>query len=214
MNWKSAIAALGLVALAAQPVAAHEGEAHGDVKSGPEVTNVTIPKADPARVAKAREYFTDLPVITQDGETLRFYTDVLADQIVVVSLFYSNCDGACPLTNAKLAELQELLRDQLGHGVRFLSITLDPERDTPDVLKEYATKFEAQDGWLFLTGKKEDLKKITYRLGQTDPMFEAHQTYFMVGNVNRAHWTRVMPNLPATAIAQQVQLMTQVMPGQ
>ena len=213
MPWKSAIAAFGLVALAMTPAAAHDKESHDDGQSGPEIGTVTPPAVDPERAAKARRYFTDLPVVTQNGETMRFYSDVLENHVVVVTLFYTNCTGMCPITNAKLAEVQELLGDQFGRGVRFVSVTLDPENDTPEVLKDYAAKFEAREGWLFLTGETDDIKTITYRLGQTDDAIEVHNPFLMVGNVNRAHWTKLKPNLSAVSIVQRIQLMTEVTGG-
>lgn len=209
MSWKIVITALGLVAFAVLPVEAHDRQGHSEEGSGPEITDIATPKVDPARAAKARKYFTDLPVVTQDNETLRFYSDVLENQVVLVSLFYTNCTGMCPLTNAKLADVQRILGDQLGKGVRFVSITLDPETDTPEVLKDYAAKFEAREGWLFLTGETQNIKTITFRLGQTDPNIAAHNPFFMLGNVNRAHWTKLPPNMPASSIATRLQLLTQ-----
>lgn len=210
MSWKTTIAAAGLVTLAVQPLPALAGAGHSETKPDSNVAAVTIPPVDPERAQKARAYFTDLPVVTQNGETLRFYSDVLENQIVLVSLFYTECTGMCPLTNAKLAEVQDLLGDQLGHGVRIVSITLDPETDTPEVIKDYAANFNAREGWLFLTGKPEDLKTIAYRLGQTSGEIETHNPYIMAGNVNRAQWTKLQPNLPPAAVASRVQLMTMV----
>lgn len=208
MPWKFAIAVLGLLIVIARPAAA-DGT-HGDGQSATQLPTIKIPEVDPERTAKARKYFTDLPVVTQDGETMRFYSDVLENQVVLVSLFYTECTGMCPITNAKLAEVQDLLGEQFGHGVRFVSVTLDPETDTPEVLKEYAAKFDARDGWLFLTGKKEDLKTITYRLGQVDSTIETHNPMIMAGNVNRAQWTKLRPNMPAPAIVERVRLLAGV----
>jgi protein SCO1/2 len=115
----------------------------------------------------------------------------------------------CPLTNQKLSEVQDILGEQFGRDIFFVSVSLDPETDTPEVLKDYAAKFEARDGWLFLTGKKDNLKKITYQLGQTNPMIEAHNPYFMLGNVKIARWTKLTPNLPAEAIAARARQMAE-----
>lgn len=210
MYWKCMIAVVGVLALAAQPMAVRADAGHGDAPSDVGSTPVIVPPVDAERAAKAREYFTDLPVVTQDGKTMRFYSDVLENQLVLVSLFYTECTGMCPLTNAKLAEVQDLLGDQLGHGVRLVSITLDPETDTPEVMKEYAAKFDAREGWLFLTGKKDDIKTITRRLGQTGERIETHIPYIMAGNVNRAQWTKLGPELPPAAIVGRLRLMSQL----
>jgi protein SCO1/2 len=75
-------------------------------------------------------------------------------------------------------------------------------------LKTYAEKFGAKDGWLFLTGEEADLKVITRRLGQVDANIAAHNPFFMLGNVPRAHWARLRPNMPAEAIVTRLRLLS------
>lgn len=199
---------LGLfAALAASAAAAHDGESHGQQ---PEPTDVTANATVPDGVEqKARSYFTDLPVVTQDGTELRFFSDVLKDRVVLVSLFFANCEQACPLTTGKLARVQNLLGEEFGRSIFFISITLDPERDTPVVLKTYAQKFQAGQGWVFLTGEKENLRQITYRLGQVSSQIEAHSTHYMIGNVKIARWAKLPPHLPEEAIAERLRQMAQ-----
>ncbi len=175
-----------------------------DSSSGVVATKATLPGASDE---KARQYFTDLPVVTHEGKELRFFTDVLKDRVVLVSLFYTHCTGMCPITNTKLAEVQDLLGDDLGEKIFFVSVTLDPENDTPLVLKDYAAKFATHKGWLFLTGKKAHIKEITRRLGQTSPQIEYHNPYLMIGNVKAEHWTKVRPDVPAEIIAARLRLM-------
>jgi cytochrome oxidase Cu insertion factor (SCO1/SenC/PrrC family) len=84
---------------------------------------------------------------------------------------------------------------------------LDPENDRPEVLKDYAAKFDAREGWLFLTGDKDQLRTIGYRLGQVDERIEAHIPHLLIGNVKVARWSKLRPNLPAAAIAMQLRAM-------
>src|SRR5512146_2087056 len=105
-------------------------------------------------------YFPNVPLITQDGTTLHFYDDLLKGKIVGIDLIYTHCKDECPLETAKLAQVQRLLGDRLGKDIFFYSISIDPEHDTPAVLKAYAEKFHAGPGWLFLTGKKADLDLV------------------------------------------------------
>lgn len=179
----------------------HDAE---DSSSSVVATEATLPGSSDE---KARQYFTDLPVITHEGKKLRFFTDVLKDRVVLVSLFYTNCTGMCPITNTKLAEVQDLLGDDLGKKIFFVSVTLDPENDTPVVLKDYAAEFATHKGWLFLTGTTENIKEITRRLGQTSPQIEYHNPYLMIGNVEAEHWTKVRPDVPAEIIAARLRLM-------
>src|SRR5262245_54944707 len=106
-------------------------------------------------------YFPNVTLTTQDGATVHFYDDLIKGKIVAINLIYTSCKFACPLETARLAQVQRLLGDQMGHGVFFYSITIDPDHDTPAVLKEYAAKFHAGPGWLFLTGAQADITLIS-----------------------------------------------------
>lgn len=192
---------------------AHEGEKH-ETEAAQGAVDAIVGKPAAGADEKARTYFTDRRVVTQDGEELRFYSDVLKGRIVVVTLFYTECTNMSPLTNQKLSQLQEILGEALGREYFFVSVSLDPETDTPEVLKDYAAQFGAKEGWYFLTGDKEDLREITRRLGQVDDDIATHSPFFMLGNVPRAHWSRVPPNHPATAIAQRLRFMNPVSAAQ
>ena len=207
MKLKAILILATLVTLAASTVAAHDGTSHGEQSKLSEATAKIAPPDSTEQ--KARNYFTDLPVVTQDGTELRFFSDVLKDRVVLVSLFFANCEQACPLTTGKLARVQNLLREELGRSIFFISITLDPERDTPEVLKSYAQKFVAGDGWLFLTVEKENLRQITRRLGHVTSQIEAHNTHYMIGNVKIARWSKLPPNLSEEAIAARLRQMAE-----
>src|SRR5262245_50159286 len=88
-------------------------------------------------------YFPNVTLTNQDGKAVRFYDDLIKGKIVAVNLIYTTCQYACPLETARLAQVQKLLADRMGRDVFFYSITIDPEHDTPAVLKDYAAKFHA-----------------------------------------------------------------------
>jgi protein SCO1/2 len=102
-----------------------------------------------------------VPLVTQDGKTVHFYDDLLKDKIVAIDLIYTHCVDSCPLETARLAQVQQLLGDRVGKDIFFYSISIDPKRDTPEVLKAYAEKYHAGPGWLFLTGKLADIELIS-----------------------------------------------------
>jgi protein SCO1/2 len=139
-------------------------------------------------------YFSNVPLVTQDGKTLRFYEDLLKDKRVVVNLIYTRCTASCPLETAKLSQVQRILGDRVGKDIFFYSISIDPKHDTPAVLKAYAAKFHARPGWLFLTGKAEDLKLVGQKLGLTSLTDAAnrdgHQPALMIGNEATGEWMR------------------------
>ncbi|MFU4581445.1 SCO family protein [Pseudomonas aeruginosa] len=135
-----------------------------------------------------------MPLVTQDGETVRFYDDLLKGKAVVINVIYTHCKDLCPLTTANLARVQKLLGERVGKDIFFYSITVDPERDTPAVLKAYAEKFHVGPGWLFLTGKKEDITLVQKKLGlwsrsdAADP--DGHLSSLMIGNEPTGQWMR------------------------
>jgi protein SCO1/2 len=82
-----------------------------------------------------KEYVPNVPVVTQDGKTLNFYDDLIKDKIVVLSFIYTSCKDICPLATARLGEAQEKLGDRVGRDIFFYSISIEPERDTPQRLR-------------------------------------------------------------------------------
>jgi protein SCO1 len=153
------------------------------------------PDARAAEPRWGKAYFPDVALTTQDGKTVRFWDDLLAGKIVAIDLVYTRCRYSCPLETARLAQVQRILGDRVGKDIHFYSITLDPERDTPEVLKAYAQKFHAGPGWLFLTGKKDDVKLLARKLGllSTDDApvnRDGHTPELMVGNVPTGQWMR------------------------
>jgi protein SCO1/2 len=121
------------------------------------------------------EWFTNVEVKTQDGRTLRFYDDVMKGKILLINFFFTECDAICPLTTENLARVQELLGPRVGNEIRMVSISLQPERDTPDRLASYARTYGVGPGWLFLTGRKDDIELLRHRLGfvDIDPVVDA-----------------------------------------
>jgi len=140
------------------------------------------------------DYFPNVPLTTHEGTTVRFYDDLLKGKSVAINVIYTNCKDACPLETAQLVQVQRLLGDRVGKDIFFYSITVDPKRDTPEVLKAYAEKFGVGPGWLFLTGKEEDIKLVTKKLGlssiRDSANRDAHALNLMIGNEATGQWMR------------------------
>ena len=140
------------------------------------------------------DYFPNVVLTTQDGRPVHFYDDLLKGKIVAIDLIYTTCKYNCPLETARLAQVQKLLGDRMGRDVFFYSITIDPDHDTPAVLKQYAEQFHAGPGWLFLTGKASDIELISRKLGiytEPDPANkDGHTPSLVVGNEATGQWMR------------------------
>ena len=149
-----------------------------------------VPTA-PAQVSSAAEkYFSDVELINQDGQKMRFYSDLLKDKVVVINTFFTTCTGVCPPINRNLEKVQEALGDRLGKDAFLISLSVDPETDTPSRLKEYSRRFHARPGWIFLTGKKENVDWALYKLGQYVEAKEGHTNIIIIGNEPKGLWKK------------------------
>ena len=160
MNRRSFLSAAGLLPLAAALPAAADtlaGAAAGAVR--------------PVSKAAARGYLPNIPLVAHTGETFNFYDDLVRDRIILLNFFVVQCtEGRCPAANQNLRKVQDMLGERMGKDVFFYSVTLEPEKDTVPVLKEYAEDiFEVKPGWLFLTGKARDIELLRRRQGFVDP---------------------------------------------
>src|SRR5512140_1823044 len=150
----------------------------------------------PAAADNARwgaNYFPNVVLTTQDGVKVHFYDDVLKGKSVVIDLIYTSCVDSCPLETARLVQVQKMLGDRVGKDIFFYSISIDPKRDTPEAMKEYADTYHAGPGWLFLTGKKEDITLLNKKLGFQDPEpgnRDGHSPHLLLGNEATGQWIR------------------------
>lgn len=198
MKLISAIA-LAAISLAATPLAAQSHSAHESKDDGVETKTV----AEAADHDKARAYFTDTVLKTHDGKDLRFYSDILQGKTVVVSFIFTSCEDACPLINQNLEKIQARLGERMGDDIVFVSISVDPETDTPAVMSSYREEFDAGPGWLFLTGTVENVETVSAKLGQVFEK-EQHLTALLIGNTETARWRKVPAYLPDNVIAGQI----------
>ena len=112
------------------------------------------------KIAPAPEF----SLTSQDGGQV-----TLADfrgKVVAVTFIYTLCTTTCPVLTPMMSFVQDQLGSNFGTKIAFVSITVDPERDTPQVLKEYAQAFDANlAGWAFLTGTPDAIRDVTRRYG-------------------------------------------------
>ena len=147
-------------------------------------------KAAPKGSRWGADYFPNHPVVSHNGETFRFYEDLIKDKLVVVNFIYTYCPDICPLSTSRMAEVQKKLGDIIGRDIFMYSITLDPERDTPQKLKAYAEAFDVKPGWLFLTGDPKQLRDIRRKLGDRSRKLSEHRSDVWLGNDTDGRWFR------------------------
>lgn len=144
----------------------------------------------PASAQWDETYFPNVELVTQDGETVRLWDDLLDDKIVVVSFIYTECPDICGLATARLAQISDWLGDRLGRDIFFYSISLDPATDTPDKLKAFGEAFDAPPGWVFLTGAPADVDVVRYKFGERSETLRQHRSDMVIGNAATGEWRR------------------------
>jgi protein SCO1 len=148
-----------------------------------------------ARKSVIGSRFPDVEVITQDGKKVRFYDDLIRGKVVLINFFFADCGDLCPPMTANLLQVQDLLGDRLGKEVFMYSLTLEPEHDSPQVLKHYAEKYGVKPGWTFLTGTPETMEMLRRTLGfiHPDPAADAvrsnHTGILLYGNDSLNRWS-------------------------
>lgn len=155
-------------------------------------------KTSPAQVlprqAKHSSKFSNIWLTTQHGKRVRFYDDLVKDKVVLINLMFTTCTNICPLNIVQLTKLHELLKHRMGRDITLLSITIDPDVDSPEALHQYWQAFGAKPGWLFLTGKYTEIEKLRRELGvyDLDPIVDAdksqHSGILTVGNDRTDRW--------------------------
>jgi protein SCO1 len=144
------------------------------------------------------DYFPNIALVTHEGKTVRFFDDLIKEKVVVINFIFTRCPDACPLETARLREVQKILGDRVGQDVFMYSISIDPEYDTPEVLKRYREKFQVGPGWVFLTGNKDEIKLLRKKLGlyseeEEGGNLQAHSLSLIIGNQKTGQWMKGSP---------------------
>lgn len=140
--------------------------------------------------SSAQVKYGDTVLVNQDGRKVKLKSEVFGDRVVVMDFAYTTCTTVCPVLTATLVKVQNDLGESVGKEVQMVTITVDPARDTPARLKEYAGKHGVKDGWMWLTGPVATVNKVLDGFDAYAPNFEDHPPMVLVGDPVRGQWTR------------------------
>jgi protein SCO1/2 len=152
----------------------------------------------PNRTALIRsEHLPNVELTTHEGLAVRFYEDLVKGQIVAINFMFTTCGNTCPLITEYLAAAQKALGERMSNKITLLSISLEPEHDTPEMLRRYRQSRGVGQGWIFLTGRRDDIEFLRRRLGvydldpgiDTDP--SQHAGIVILGNEPQGRWKAI-----------------------
>lgn len=181
-GWMSALLCLSIAALTTGPARGHDGARH-DTADPPE-------RAGQAAVATEVELH-DLELIDKQGNPVRFVSDALADGIVAIDFVYTTCTTICPVLSSVFSLVQDGLGEHADVDVRLISVSIDPLRDTPPRLADYARKFDAGESWIWLTGEKATVDRVLAGLGAYSAEIADHPAMVVIGDAKRGDWRRL-----------------------
>lgn len=138
----------------------------------------------------ASSYFSKISLIDQNGRRVNLYDDLIKGHTIVLNSFFASCTGSCPVMARTFLHIQNKLGDRVGNDVILVSITVDPENDTPAKLKAYAEKMGAKKGWYFLTGTTDEVDGALRKIGQYTELREGHMNVIIAGNDRTGLWKK------------------------
>lgn len=132
----------------------------------------------------------DTVLVDQDGRKVRLRSLLNSEYPVVVDFIYGTCTTICPVLSAGYVNLQRKLGDD-NQKVRLLSITIDPENDSPKVMKEYLKRYHAKPGWDFLTGSRADIDAVMKAFNAYIPDKMSHYPLNLIRLPKEGRWVRL-----------------------
>ena len=161
----------------------------------PDLSNSAGP---PDRTSLIRaDHLPNVELTTHEGRAVRFYEELVKGQVVAINFMFTTCGNTCPLITEHLAAAQKALGEPMRHQITLLSITLEPEYDTPERLREYRQVRAVGPEWIFLTGRRDDIEFLRRHLGlyDLDPAIDSdpsqHAGIVILGNEPQGRWKAI-----------------------
>ena len=141
------------------------------------------PVSGPTRVS-----IPDSIVVDQNNRKLHFYSDLIKGKTVAINFIFTTCTTICPPLTANFAKVQKLMREKGVQDVQLISVSVDPETDTPQKLKSYAEMFQAGPGWTFVTGTRAELEPLWRAFSVYTSNKQDHPATVVIGNDAQHTW--------------------------
>lgn len=132
----------------------------------------------------------DVVLVNQDGHKIHLNEYLQSNKPVVVEFIFGTCTTICPILSAGYVNLQQKLGAD-SPDVKLVSISIDPENDTPKVMKEYLKKYRAKPGWDFLTGSRADIDTVMHAFNAYIPNKMSHFPLTLIKSPSDGTWVRI-----------------------
>lgn len=154
------------------------------------MTNLAV--AGELKYKRTIESYTvpDVVLVNQDGRKVHFRELIQSKKPVILDFIFGTCTTICPILSVSFANLQHKLGTD-SQKVQLVSISIDPENDTPKVMKEYLKRYRSKPGWDFLTGTRADIDKVMYAFNAYIPNKMSHYPLTLIRSDEPGKWIRV-----------------------
>lgn len=146
----------------------------------------------PPPIKRTVESYTvpDVTLVNQDGAKVKLKALLESGEPVIVDFIFGTCTTICPVLSAGYANLQTKL--PVGASkVHLISISIDPENDTPKVMRDYLKRYRAKAGWDFFTGRREDIDKVMVAFNAYIPNKMSHYPLTLIRDPKTGQWIRI-----------------------
>lgn len=163
-------------------------------------------EAAKATYQRTSESYTmpDVTLIDQEGKRVKFRQIMESDRPVIVDFIFGTCTTICPVLSAGYTNLQNKLGAD-SSKVHLVSISIDPENDTPKIMKEYLKRYRAKPGWDFYTGNRKDIDAVMRAFNAYIPNKMSHYAVTFIHRPNDSSWTRLYGILSSSEFLAEVQ---------
>ncbi|MDF9778122.1 SCO family protein [Pseudomonas baetica] len=149
--------------------------------------------------------FADVTLLDENGKVVSLEKDLVSNKIVVMGFIYTSCTTVCPVVSSIMGKVQKQLGARVGTEVQLVSISIDPQRDDPQRLNDYARTFRQGPGWSWLTGSPLSVDATLKGLGAYSSGLENYSPLILVGDGNSRFWTRYYGLTEPTELARAVE---------
>jgi protein SCO1/2 len=132
----------------------------------------------------------EVVLVNQDGQKVRLRELLAADKTVMLDFIYGTCTTICPVLSAGFSNLQRKL-GPAAQEVQLVSVTIDPEYDTPEVMTEYLQRYNRKPGWDFVTGSRSDIDRVLRAFNAYVPNKMSHYPLTLLRGPGQESWVRV-----------------------